>query len=195
MASRMGRAFSSSAQTSRAPKSAAGGQEIREGLGRRDFRKPRHAALLGGVQRDFFPALLLARAAIFLQTHHGVFRQDRNDFRRAELGRLLNDQVHLLLAGQGLDEDELYGGPLRSERFRIRTVTRPRLTDLNGRLTRSALAVENPDLLPGFCAEHMEKVVGFFVAEAHIGNRPVGWRNEAAHGLSCRGIRSVGVSK
>ncbi|MCY1361064.1 hypothetical protein D9M69_477170 [compost metagenome] len=82
-----------------------GGLEpVGQGQRRVDQRQHRTPALFAGADRHLAPVRQTLVGALVLQAHFAAFRDDRGDFRRAQLGGLLHRPVHALAARQALAE-------------------------------------------------------------------------------------------
>ena len=101
-------------------------KELRERLRRLHLRQPVLAALLGGFDRDGLPLRLLRRGALLIEADDRAIGKNRSDFRRADLNRLLHDQVHVFPFGNGLAERDA-----AAKRRRLRVVQFAEL-DLRG---------------------------------------------------------------
>ena len=78
-----------------------------------DFREPRIAALLRGLEGGMGPFLDFFIRAIGVQVDLGAFTSERDDAGRADLGGLADNVVHRTALGEGLTERDREGKRLK----------------------------------------------------------------------------------
>lgn len=158
----------------------ARGQEIGQPH-RASYRgQPGDARLFRRIQRDSLPALPLLRELAGRQADHGALGKHRRHRSRAELGRFLDHDIHLLLAEDGLDQDQI-GGRARAllsfEHSECRAAGFR--GDHLGR-AHAPLAVEDLHARPRRGAEDAEEMMGLVAVEKYFASGPVCGRNETA---------------
>ena len=150
------------------PVAQAGG--LRQRLRRRDIGHDRAAALFAGRDHDPAPVRQALVGALRIQLHLAAFAGDRQDAGDAELGRLLQDPVHLLAAGDALQQGDA------QRRF---VVDMSRRCDLracfaladggDARVVVVAIAVEQHAGIADLQAQHAQQVRGDVLGQHDFG--------------------------
>ena len=160
---------------------APGGRAAKNSLGvcgRPTAGQPVLAALLGGLDDDPLPLVPLdAGILVALDAGDGALGEQRRDFRSAEFGGLLDDEVHVLSLGDRLRQRQAAGQWRRLDLVKglqAHLALGGIRQDLRGGL--GASAVENDELVARIQAQDIERVVRLGLVQAEGVKVPGGGR-------------------
>src|SRR5205085_8063079 len=121
------------------------------------------ARLPGSFLRDAAESLRAALAALRIEAHDGALGDERHDARRAQLGRLLHDEIQLLSLGEALGEPYVGRAALCFAAF-----PQPEhAARFDARLPARALPIEDLDLVARGESQDGLQVARLFRGEPH----------------------------
>ena len=157
--------------------------ELLERTGERHVWDPGGVGLFGGLDEGGFPTGAFGIGFGGIGSAHAMIRDDGDERGDAEFGGFLEDPVHGLGFGDGLDEcdgmwrfgDEILRKPAESDATF--------LDGIDAGVDAETDAVEDDDLLMGLEAEDGSGVVSIGITEIEdLGVAAIGWEEKPVHG-------------